>query len=937
MHNTKKVYISKNFLSLLICIAIPLVYITFTAFYNINSGISIDKKYFIISIALDFILASALCHICYKTVRGIKNKRRFALTCFNFIILISNNALCFCKFETFMLLRFLLFAMIFISFTKCKHISLALWLAVLTGANTVFLISKYNEHYTVWFIVLATFVICAVKILKSGNVLGKTKKLYCKYKKIIFTAIAILINIAIYGLLFKILHIWNLISTIIACAISLIALYGLKKARPSAIDIIPDSPVSFLKMSVFILIADTAVMWLYVDVLFSDFLQSKIFSAIITFLLTSVAVKMKKIGLAELIKQAKQSFVQFKKDLSEFKKTKDSRIIFVFCAVFPFFLTDFILRYVINFIVINDVKYYIVPILFDIFWIFGIFYFCYAVLPQKLGKLLYAVIYLLFGILFFVNYIYFCIFNQYMWIRAILLAGEGMDYVSEALPYINGRVISVILIYISFLVITLILWKKPVYKNKYERYLKYIKCIIPFLLVAALHAGILIDTKIQIKNGAWEVWERPVLVYKNFTDANKSLNMCGFYQFTFKSIYRTMFETQQYTKEEIKECDDYFVEKKNVHQNEMTGILKGKNVVFVLMESMDDWLITEEYTPTIKYMMDNGINFENHYMPNMGSGYTFNSEFSMNTGFHCPSTTSSSSVFTSNNFDYAMPSLFAKEGYNVNSFHFNSKNFYNRKSMHLKFGYSNYYCLMDYMPIEKCVLDSEVPLNDTVYNYMTEGTFFDFFISYSAHLPYDVVDNRIGGALEKYPELVDESLDSETQVINILAHDTDEFFRTLIERLKEDGLYENTVIIGIADHYAYGYKDKEKLAEFSKEAGSEISEKVPFFIYSPGIEPVSVTKVTGAIDIVPTITNLFGLNNGYYLGNDAFNPEYPGYVYFSNGSWFDGQIHYKPGTDISSYGAENKEYIDEMNKKIIHLMEINDRVVNVDYFKNVFE
>ena len=239
---------------------------------------------------------------------------------------------------------------------------------------------------------------------------------------------------------------------------------------------------------------------------------------------------------------------------------------------------------------------------------------------------------------------------------------------------------------------------------------------------------------------------------------------------------------------------------------------------------------------------------------------------------------------------------------------------------------------MDYMPMDKCVLDSEVPLNDTVYQYMTEGKFFDFFISYSAHLPYNVIDTRIGGALNKYPELVDESLDQETQVINILAHDTDQFFENLIERLKEDGLYENTVIIGVADHYAYGYKDKEKLKQFSIESGSEIMEKVPFFIFTPGMEPVKVTKVTGAIDIVPTITNLFGINSGYYLGNDAFNPDHPGYVYFSNGSWFDGNIHYIPGTDLSVYGEENKKYIEEMNKNIIYLMKINDITVDADYF-----
>lgn len=331
--------------------------------------------------------------------------------------------------------------------------------------------------------------------------------------------------------------------------------------------------------------------------------------------------------------------------------------------------------------------------------------------------------------------------------------------------------------------------------------------------------------------------------------------------------------------------------------------------------------------------MDNGINFENHYMSNMGSGYTFNAEFAMNTGFYCPTNASSASIYTSNSFDYAMPNLFVQKGYNANSFHFNSKNFYNRKSMHNKFGYAEYYCLMNYMPIEKCVQDSEVPKTDKVYDYMTDGKFFDFFISYSAHLPYDVEDNKLKGAKANYPELIDEGLDEETKNMYLLAHDTDEFFKNLIERLKADGLYENTVIIGVADHYSYGIKDKEKLKQYSIDAGSEILEKVPFFIYSPSLEPKSVQKVTGAIDIVPTITNLFGIDSGYYLGSDAFDTSYNGFVYFSNGSWFDGKIHYKPSDNIESYDAEKQQYITEMNKMIVQMNKINDCVINTDYFK----
>ena len=37
--------------------------------------------------------------------------------------------------------------------------------------------------------------------------------------------------------------------------------------------------------------------------------------------------------------------------------------------------------------------------------------------------------------------------------------------------------------------------------------------------------------------GAWEVWEKPTLVYDKFQDSNKSLGVAGFYQYTLKNHY----------------------------------------------------------------------------------------------------------------------------------------------------------------------------------------------------------------------------------------------------------------------------------------------------------------------------------------------------------------------------------------------------------------
>lgn len=602
-----------------------------------------------------------------------------------------------------------------------------------------------------------------------------------------------------------------------------------------------------------------------------------------------------------------------------------------FLLMIPFFIIDFGIRYVLNPVWMSPVKYNVVPILFDIFYI-GLFVsVCWCILPQKIGGKVYLALAIIFGVWFTVNYVCFKILGRFLWIEDIFLAGEASNYINSAITYIDYKLVLLLLIYIVSIIIAYIFSESINIKGNERKIIPMLICIMGLLGVDGfMNYNINKDMVV----GAWEVWQKPTLVYDKFSESNKSLAIAGFYQYTFKSIYKLMTNSQETLVDE-QLVVDYFNNKK-VEDNEMTGILKDKNIIFVLMESMDDWIINEKYTPTIKYMMDNGINFTNHYMPNVGMGYTFNAEFAANTGYYCPTTETSMSIFTKNSFPYSLGNVLKSVGYETRSFHFNTKDFYNRASMHKRLGYDEYISFMKYLSIEKCVQDSESVKNDKIYNMMinTNGNqkFVDFIITYSPHLPYNIEDNKLKGAKENYPELINENMSEELNNLYLLAHDTDEFFRILLERLENDGILEETVIIAFADHYAYGVQDKEVLKELSKESGSEILEKVPFFIYSPQLEDIEVDKVTSTIDIMPTIANMLGIEERrYYIGEDAFNKEYKGLVYFPDGRWYDGNIFYKQEV-LGEYTQEESEYIMEINKHINELKNINDYVILTDYF-----
>ena len=120
--------------------------------------------------------------------------------------------------------------------------------------------------------------------------------------------------------------------------------------------------------------------------------------------------------------------------------------------------------------------------------------------------------------------------------------------------------------------------------------------------------------------------------------------------------------------------------KKEIKDKNYTGIFKNKNLIFVMMESMDDWMVNEEVTPTMHEMMNHGFNFTNHYSPGYVTGETANTEFVANTGMY-PSINklSPNYAYIDNDYPYSIANLFKKEGYITNSFHRSSGFIYNRK------------------------------------------------------------------------------------------------------------------------------------------------------------------------------------------------------------------------------------------------------------------
>ena len=110
----------------------------------------------------------------------------------------------------------------------------------------------------------------------------------------------------------------------------------------------------------------------------------------------------------------------------------------------------------------------------------------------------------------------------------------------------------------------------------------------------------------------------------------------------------------------------------------------------------------------------------------------------------------------------------------------------------------------------------------------------------------------------------------------------------------------------------------------------------PFFIWSKGIESTNITSVTSQLNILPTVLNLFGMyeHPSYYIGTDALDPNYEGIAFFSDYSWYDGNVYVQDGV-VTNNGKISPEELEEKNNYVNYIIKKNDLILKYDYFKTI--
>lgn len=613
---------------------------------------------------------------------------------------------------------------------------------------------------------------------------------------------------------------------------------------------------------------------------------------------------------------------------------------YIFLIFLPLLLMDIIIRSFGNGTNLYKV-WNIIPNLFTITWA-CLFIGISLSLKSKIGKWVYLGVNILFLIMFLTNGIYYSTTHNFFDFILLESTSEGAPYMMDCIKNCN------VWIYIWFVIIifTIYIGFKKIPKKDNFNYKNVIIVVLVFLLIHLLLPNLYGSANSSLE---WNTWQNPRNIYKNFNDANKSMSITGLYEYTIRNFYITFLQTEE---EETSEDYEFLMEAFSVNNNEVnkyTGIFKNKNLIFVQLEGIDDWLLTEKDMPTLYGMLNNSFVFQNHYSYYNGGGSTFNSEFAVNTGFITPlSYTQNAYSFNKNSFPYSMANMFKNQDYVVNAFHMNSGEYYSRQTNYTNWGYDKYYGLLDINDYKdkSYTLDREL-INDVTFQekmFPKDSKFVNYLITYSNHLPFTNTKGVCKLLYDMEMDL-DDTVDmgeesssmfvqlTEEECIRKQAHETDYMMELLLKKLTELNLIDDTVIVVFTDHYLYTVEDKTILDKY-KNTSNNLINKTPFFIWQNNMKRTNIKEVTSQLNILPTTLNLFGINYNpnYYIGSDALSSNYKGIVFFSDYSWYDGNIYVDNGV-IANNKSSSQEYLDEKNYYIHYLTKKNDLALKYNVFK----
>ncbi|WP_026883186.1 LTA synthase family protein [Clostridium akagii] len=393
-----------------------------------------------------------------------------------------------------------------------------------------------------------------------------------------------------------------------------------------------------------------------------------------------------------------------------------------------------------------------------------------------------------------------------------------------------------------------------------------------------------------------------------------------------------------------KEIKQYLQKKDATKGTVLKDAGKGKNLIVIQVEALQQFVIGkkingEEITPNLNRWLGKSLYFNNYYYQ-AAAGTTADAEFLSLNSLYPAATGAAYELYPGDTFD-STAKQFNDKGYFTVALNGYENGFWNRNVMYKAEDFSKYFSAKDYNNDEQVGLglSDKSFLNQTLQKLKTyKEPYYSFMITLSSHMPYD--DQKGYGSdfnLGKYKG---------SYIGNYMngIHYTDAQLGMFLDKLDNEGILKNSIVVLYGDHFAIPKYEAEGLYDVegiqnATDLDWDKLQKVPMMIHFPDDANKGVnTLPAGQVDLYPTIANLFNLDKKYMFGTDLLNTN-ANVVSFRDSSFTDGNDFYVAGTD-TYYDIKSGKKIPQTNillnekKDTTKQLEYNDEILNHNLIKS---
>ena len=460
--------------------------------------------------------------------------------------------------------------------------------------------------------------------------------------------------------------------------------------------------------------------------------------------------------------------------------------------------------------------------------------------------------------------------------------------------------------------------------------------------------------------------DRPELLTRGFSNyyVVRALGLPAFLGYSANQTYAANKERSKASEADLKPVEEYIQQHYAKPNPEYFGMAKGRNVIYIHLESFQQFLIDyklkvddKEYevTPFLNSLYHSKETFAfSNVFNQVKAGKTSDAETMIETGLFGLNQGSFMVNYGGTNTQQAAPFILSKNGYNSSAvFHGNAGSFWNRNTAYKQWGY-NYFFDASYFTKQNSSNSFQYGLNDKYmlkdsikYLERLQQPFYTKFITVSNHYPYttSLSGDDLGFPLAKTQ---DETINGYFATANYLDSSIKAFF----DYLKESGLYKNSIIVLYGDHYGISNSRNPALApllgknsETWSSYDNAMLQRVPYMVVIPGMDKGGIIDTYGGeIDMLPTLEHLLGIESNKFLqvGQDMLSPDHDQIVAFRSANYFvtpeytsySGRTYYtKRGEEITNPDEKTKEELDKIREAANLQLKISDSIQTGDLLR----